>query len=215
MRNSGEMKKIPIAAPGYPFILAALVLTAVFYFTITFLFPVFLLLTAFTVYFFRDPKRTVPSEGNLILAPADGKVMRVEQVYEPHFIQGKAQKVSIFLSLFDVHVNRCPFAGKVSYASYVPGLFLAAHRAEAPVRNEKNMLGIDTAQGKMLVVQVAGLIARRIVCWIKPGDQVEAGARIGMIRFGSCTEVFVPLEARLAVREGDRVRGGETILGEF
>ncbi len=209
------MKKMPIAAPGYPFILAALALTVVSFFVFSFLVPVFLILTVFTIYFFRDPERTAPTEGNLVLAPADGRIVRVEQVYEPHFIKGDVQKVSIFLSLFDVHVNRCPYAGKVSYANYIPGRFIAAHKKEASEYNERNMLGIETSQGKMLVIQVAGLIARRIVCWIKPGDQVTSGSRIGMIRFGSCTEIFFPLEARLTVKVGDKVRGGETVLGEF
>ncbi len=209
------MKKIPIAAPGYPFILVALVLTVVSYFTVSFLWPVFLVLTVFTIYFFRDPERTAPADENLVLAPADGRVIRVEKVYEPHFIKGEVQKVSIFLSLFDVHVNRSPCAGEVSYSNYIAGAFLVAHKREAAERNERNMLGLETGIGRILVIQVAGLIARRIVCWTGPGDLVEAGTRIGMIRFGSCTEVFFPLEARIRVKEGDRVRGGETVLGEF
>ncbi len=209
------MKKISIAAPGYPFILTALALTVLSYFIYPILLPLLLMILIFTIYFFRDPERRTPGQENKLFSPADGRVIRVEEVYEPYFIKGKARKVSIFLSIFNVHVNRCPFAGRLVFASYVPGRFLAAHRKEAAQQNERNMLGLETDRGKVLVVQVAGLIARRIVCWIKPGDQLSAGARIGMIRFGSCTEVFFPLEARLKVKEGDKVRGGETVLGEF
>lgn len=209
------MKKIPIARPGYPYLLAGVAGTIFFYVAIPLLFPVSLLLTIFIIYFFRDPARKVPPGNNLVLAPADGKILRVERAFEPEFIKGEAYKISIFLSLFDVHVNRSPFKGVVSFSRYVPGRFLPAYREEATRINERNLIGIQTERGKMLVVQVAGLIARRIVCWAGPGDAVEPGQQIGIIKFGSCTELYLPLETRLKIKEGDKVRGGETVVGEL
>jgi phosphatidylserine decarboxylase len=209
------MKKITIAKPGYPYLITALVLTVLFYTKAPFLSLPFFFVTLFLAYFFRDPERKHPAGKNLLLSPADGKILKIERVYEPHFIEGEALKVSIFLSLFDVHVTRSPYGGTIPLCWYIPGRFLAAYREEASSRNERNLIGIETDQGKLLVVQVAGLVARRIVCWIKPGDKIESGERIGMIKFGSCTELYIPSGIKLKVKEGDRVRGGETVLGEL
>jgi len=209
------MKKFTIARPGYPYVIAALVLTIFLYAKASFLTPVFLFLTIFIAFFFRDPVRTSPLGETLILAPADGKVIKVEKVFEPHFIEGEALKVSIFLSIFDVHINRSPVKGTISMIKYIPGRFFAAYKDEASLSNEKNLIGIETEEGRFLVVQIAGLIARRILCWINIGDKVERGMRLGMIKFGSCTEIYMPLQINLKVREGDRVRAGETVLGEI
>ncbi len=207
--------RIPIARPGYIYVALSIVLTVLLYLLSSVLFVILLLLTVFTVYFFRDPYREPPAGDNLLLAPADGRVMKVEKIHEPYFINGEAQKISIFLSLFDVHINRSPFGGTVPFCRHIQGRYLAAFKEEAPRENERNLIGIETEEGRMLVVQVAGMVARRIVCWIKPGDLVERGARIGMIKFGSCTELYMPLHANITVKEGEKVRGGETIVAQF
>ncbi len=212
------MKRITIARPGYPYILAAIILGTVF----LVLYPLFLLpallfygLALFFAYFFRDPERRPADERGSIVSPADGRILRIEKTNERQFMETEAWKISIFLSVFDVHINRSPYAGSVLYSCYIPGSFRAAYREDASSGNERNLIGLETEHGKMLVVQIAGLIARRIVCWIKPGDRVGRGERIGMIRFGSCTEVYLPLQVKIKVKEGERVRGGETVLGEF
>jgi len=190
-------------------------ITVVAYITAPLLTPFFLLLTLFMGYFFRNPRRITPPGNNLVLSPADGRVMKVERVYEPYFIKGEALKVSIFLSLFNVHVNRAPFGGQISFRHHIAGKYLAAFKEEASVENERNLIGLETACGKMLLVQVAGFVARRIVCWINPDDSVGPGTRVGMIKFGSCTELYLPLDVCITVREGEKVIGGETVLGQF
>ncbi len=210
------MKKIAIARPGYPFVFvsAALgVVSLVVYNPILAVF--FFSLSLFFAYFFRDPARRVPGLSGSIVSPADGLVLKVEQTHEPHFLNEEAWKISIFLSIFDVHLNRSPYAGSVIYRRYIPGRFRAAYREDVSSNNERNLIGLQTKHGKMLVVQIAGLVARRILCWVETGDTVERGAQIGMIRFGSCTELYMPLSVNIKVKEGERVRGGESILGEI
>lgn len=209
------MKKFAIARPGYPFIIAAMVLGA--FFIVVYPPPALLFfgLALFFAYFFRDPVRQSPAEHNLIVSPADGRILRIEKTGELQFMGSEAWKISIFLSVFDVHINRSPYAGSVLYNRYIAGKFHPAYREDASSGNERNLIGLETEHGKLLVVQIAGLLARRIVCWIKPGDKVERGDRIGMIKFGSCTELYMPLHVEIKVKEGERVRGGETILGEF
>ncbi len=210
------MKKIAIARPGYPFVLVAAALGVIFLLFYPVLGLFFFGLSLFFAFFFRDPVRQVPSESeSVVVSPADGRIMKVEKVYEPHFIGSEAWKVSIFLSIFDVHVNRSPYNGSVCFRRYIPGKFRAAFREDISNNNERNLIGLQTEHGKMLVVQIAGLIARRIVCWIDAGDTVGQGARIGMIRFGSCTELYLPVSVTISVKEGERVRGGESILGEI
>jgi len=209
------MKSIAIASTGYPYLTAAFVLTIIFYARASSLFPLFLFLTVFLAYFFRDPHREPPQGDNLVIAPADGRILGIERVYEPCFLKGEAFKISIFLSLLDVHITRSPCRGVVPMCCHIPGKFCAAYKKEASQRNERNLIGIQSCGGKLLVVQVAGVVARRIVCWIEPGDEVEKGERIGMIKFGSCTELYIPVGVYLRVKEGDRVRGGETVLGEM
>ena len=209
------MKKIAIAKPGYPFVFvaAALGLASLVFYPI--LSVVFFMLSLFFAYFFRDPTREIPQVWDSIVSPADGRILKVEKIHEPHFLGAEAWKVSIFLSIFDVHLNRSPYEGAVLYRRYIPGKFRAAFREDVSSNNERNLIGLETKHGKMLVVQIAGLIARRILCWVETGDKVERGARIGMIRFGSCTELYMPLHVNIKVKEGERVRGGETILGEI
>lgn len=171
-----------------------------------------LFLTLFFAYFFRDPERKIPSDDNLILSPADGKIVAIETVTEPLFLKSRAQKISIFLSPLDVHINRIPASGKVDYFSYIPGKFLAAYKEKASTDNEQTAIGITSSNGKILFKQIAGVLARRIVCRLKVGQEVKAGEKFGMIRFGSRVDIFLPEGLELKVQMGDKVTGGETIL---
>lgn len=168
--------------------------------------------------FFRDPVRVVPEEPALVVAPADGKVADIEEVDENEFLGGRALRIGIFLSVFNVHVNRAPVAGTVEYVKHRPGRCRSAFTAESTKDNESNALGIRSAGGTpILVRQLTGAIARRIVCASEPGDRLARGEKYGMIKFGSRTEVFLPLASvrEVKVQVGDTVRGGETILGEW
>jgi phosphatidylserine decarboxylase len=172
--------------------------------------------TLFTAWFFRNPSRTVPQELNMVVASGDGKVIAIEEEFEPRYLKEKSIRVTVFLNVFDVHVNRMPCAGTVEGVSYQPGQFLVASKPEATLRNEQNAVMLKTASGaKVLCVQVAGLIARRIVCWVGQGDNVLRGERFGLIRFGSRMDTFLPLGSAIRVAVGDRVKGGETIVGEL
>ncbi len=172
------------------------------------------LITLFCIYFFRDPRRVVPQGENLLVSPADGKVVDVSRSEEQRFMKKPAIKISIFLNIFNVHVNRVPVAGKVVGIFYNAGRFFAANAPKASLENEQNALILETAGGKRVVcIQIAGLIARRIVCWVKEGSVADRGERFGLIRFGSRVDLFLPIETEILVSEGDHVKGGETILG--
>lgn len=175
----------------------------------------FAALAAFMAYFFRDPDREVPTDPDAVVSPADGRVM-VAGPAEPDLAPpGIWQQVSIFLSPMDVHVNRIPFGGHVTRLTYQPGQFLPAYRADSGAQNERTELWVER-DGRIVVFrQVVGVLARRIVCRVSPGDAVETGQRFGLMKFGSRMDVFLPSEARLMAHVGDRVRGGETILGRF
>lgn len=173
-------------------------------------------LTLFVSWFFRNPARVVPDGPGLVVAPGDGKVIAIEEEFEPRYLKERCLRVTIFLNVFDVHINRIPCEGTIEDVQYQPGLFLVASKPEATVKNEQNALMIKTASGvKVLCVQVAGLIARRIVCWVSPKDRVIRGERYGLIRFGSRMDTFLPLGTNVRVAVGDRVKGGETILGDL
>jgi phosphatidylserine decarboxylase len=172
----------------------------------------FSFLTLFFAYFFRDPERKIPSGENLILSPADGTVMAIEKTHEPLFLKTESQKISIFLSPLDVHINRIPASGKVEYLSYFPGKFLAAYKDKASTDNEQTAIGLLSRYGKVLFKQIAGVLARRIVCRLKLGQEVQAGEKFGMIKFGSRVDIFLPEEMELKVEKGDKVVGGETIV---
>jgi phosphatidylserine decarboxylase len=172
--------------------------------------------TVFTSWFFRNPKRTIPRDPNVVVSSGDGKVVAIEEEFEPRYLKQQSVRVTVFLNVFDVHVNRMPCAGTVEGVSYQPGQFLVASRPEATVRNEQNAVMLKTESGaKVLCVQVAGLIARRIVCWLSEGAQVQRGERFGLIRFGSRMDTFLPMGSKIRVALGDRVKGGETIVGEL
>ncbi|MCS7082723.1 MAG: phosphatidylserine decarboxylase family protein [Bacteroidota bacterium] len=168
---------------------------------------------SFALYFFRDPPRHPPQDPKAILAPADGRVIRIERFQEPEFLGGTALRVSIFMSPFDVHVNRIPYSGRIAYVRYVPGTYLVAWEDKASERNERALIGVENGSVRVLFVQIAGFLARRIVYHVRPGDSVRAGDRYGMIKFGSRLDVYMPPEVALRVRVGDRTRAGETILG--
>ncbi len=173
---------------------------------------VLVFLGLFVLYFFRDPEREAPAEPGAVVSPADGRV--VEVVEEP--LDGAAgRRISIFLSVWDVHVNRAPVAGKIERVDYRPGKFYAALRARASLENEQNVIRVSTPRGDMVFKQIAGWIARRVLCWKAAGETVQLGERIGMIRFGSRVDVWLPLAAEIVVRRGDRVRGGATLLAKW
>lgn len=174
-------------------------------------------LFCFLLYFFRDPERTIPSEANLILAPADGRVIEISEVKEDNFLKDEALKIAIFLSLFDVHINRAPAGGQVQWLDYCKGKFLVASKPSTSRVNESNAMGISNHLTKVLVRQVAGLIARRIVCIPKRGDLLQAGQRIGMIKFGSRAEVYLPKKdvENIQVKLNDKVKGGETVIARI
>ncbi|MGD2175292.1 MAG: phosphatidylserine decarboxylase [Candidatus Brocadiaceae bacterium] len=181
--------------------------------------PLIGLLWLWLLAFFRDPDRTVPEAPKALLSPADGTVWDVERVEPPgEFLEGPCVRIGIFMSIFDVHVNRSPASATVSYRRRVPGRHLDARKAAAPIENERNLLGISTADGRQLLLQqIAGAVARRIVCEAEPGIELAAGQRFGMVKFGSRVELFVPEadQFHVSVRPGDRVKAGKDILGTY
>jgi phosphatidylserine decarboxylase len=169
-------------------------------------------LTIFTLWFFRDPVRAAPADSAVVVAPGEGHVVDIKEIHEPSFLQATARRISIFLSVFDVHVQRAPVSGTVEHRVHKPGKFAVAWLEKASDDNEQASLGFTTPHGRVLVRQIAGLIARRIVTDPRIGDQVVRGQRIGIIRFGSRVDLFVPLDWELACAVGDRVRVGATPL---
>ena len=166
-------------------------------------------------YFFRDPERSGERGERLVVAPADGKVVMITEVDEPVFMKARATRVSIFMNVFDVHVNRYPVSGTVAYVQYNPGKFVNAALESASIDNEQMSVGIEGAGGRVLVRQIAGLIARRIANYARHGMQIEQGERMGLIRFGSRVDVFVPVGSQVRVRVGDRTVAGVTLLAEL
>jgi len=176
---------------------------------------IFLILSTFFLFFFRDPERKVPKDGNLILAPADGKVILIKPFGNLEFVGGEGTLVSVFMSLFNVHVNRTPVSGEVKYFRYNPGKFFPAFRDKASLENEQTELGLENEHGKVVLKQIAGILARRIVCKLKHGDLVKAGDRFGMIKFGSRLDLFLPQNVYIEVKLNQKVKAGETIIGIF
>jgi phosphatidylserine decarboxylase len=179
------------------------------------LIAVALFLLAFTLYFFRDPDRSSPAGERLVLAPADGTIVQVTEVQEAEFLAGPAVQVSIFMSPLNVHVNRYPVTGRVGLFRHIPGEFLVAFDDKSSSRNERTLIGIESPHGRLLFKQIAGFVARRIVAPVQVGDSTVAGARFGMIRFGSRVDILLPPTTRLRVQVGDRTTAGETVLGEL
>jgi phosphatidylserine decarboxylase len=212
---NSETRKFPLAKEGMIFILPLGVISLILWiFRLPLLAGFCTLLTLFITYFFRDPERGIPPGDKAVLSPADGKVVQVEPCVEERLLRGPAIKVSVFMSLFNVHVNRNPLSGRIVDSSYSPGKFLRADLDRASAANEQNALLVETAEGtRLMVVQVAGVIARRIVCWVKKGDSVIRGQRFGLIQFGSRLDIYLPRDTRLQVRVGQKTLAGQTILG--
>jgi phosphatidylserine decarboxylase len=175
----------------------------------------FLLLFLCSVAFFRDPERAVPSDRNVIVAAADGTVMDIVELNEDEVLKTKTRRVGIFLSIFDVHTNRAPIDGRVVYRRHRPGLFLDARRPDCSEKNESMTWAFQNPQVTVVVRQITGAIARRIVAWAEVGGELKKGERFGMIRFGSRTELYLPLNAELLVKTGDHVLGGSTIIARL
>ena len=167
------------------------------------------------IFFFRDPERVISAGENDVVSPADGKVAAVVREHNSEFFQGEVIRVSIFLSVFNVHINRIPFTGTAAYYRYIPGAFLAAFKEEASQRNERTIVGITRGSSKVAFKQIAGIIARRIVCTVQEGQKVTAGERCGLIKFGSRVDVLLSLDAEVIIKKGQRVYGGLTIIGRI
>jgi phosphatidylserine decarboxylase len=203
-----------LATSGYPFIITFALITILAYiFGKPWMAVLPLIVTLFMVLFFRDPDRTIPQDKGAFVSPADGKVILIKDVYEKDYLKAEAKEISIFMSIFNVHVNRAPCEGKVSLVKHSSGKFLVAHKDAASLENENTVMLLDGKEGKIIVRQVAGLIARRIVCKVKIGDVLRRGERYGMIKFGSRLDVYLPKDSEIKVSLGDKVKAGETVLG--
>lgn len=214
--RSTAKRVLGLATDGLPFIAGGLAVTglsAAWDFRVAVL-P--LAVTGLLTYFFRDPERPLPTDPAYLYAPADGRVMFVEEVDDERFIKGPAYRIAIFLSVFNVHINRAPAAGVVQYREHIPGDFRAAWNKEIEPGNERHYLGLETPRGPVLVAQVAGLLARRIVCRPQIGEELACGERIGLIKFSSRTDLIFPRTmARPVIAPGAAVVGGITRLGEY
>ena len=217
MPFASSLFKMSIAKEGYPFILiAALLALLAFALDRQWVGLVFVFLAFAFLGFFRDPERVPPGGEGLILSPADGRVLGIKRVEKERLFEGTETRVSIFMSPLNVHVNRAPVQGMVEEVRYQKGSFFAAYREEASENNEKNALRIVDGKGrKFAVVQIAGVLARRIVCYAKKGDSLELGQRFGLIMFGSRVDLFLPPGSRVDVAQGQRVRAGESVIGRL
>ncbi|BBO66593.1 phosphatidylserine decarboxylase proenzyme [Desulfosarcina alkanivorans] len=207
----------PVAKAGYPFIFASAFATAVFALLgVGFMAVLGLFATGFICFFFRDPDRLVPAGDGVIVSPADGKVIKVEPVDQTAYFEGACTRVSVFMSVFNVHVNRVPHEGTIRKVTYYPGKFFSANLDKASKDNEHNALLLESPEGRPVgFVQIAGLIARRIICAVQPGDVLKRGQRFGMICFGSRLDIYLPPEAEIQVAVGDKVQAGSSILGKW
>lgn len=213
--NPMKNPQVPVASEGYPFIafsaLASLIFATLGY---DLLALASLLLTGFILYFFRDPEIVPPEEEDAVVSPADGKVIAIEKIFDERFVKEHVYKVSIFMNMFNVHVNRMPCGGRVASVRYSPGKFYAANSEHGALENEYCAVIMAMPGDRQLaVVQMAGLLARRIVCWVEKGDELRRGQRFGLIRFGSRVDLYLPLQVQLEVSTGQKVRAGETVLG--
>ena len=209
---------VPIHRAGWPFIAGFAAVTVVLGFFSTNLFWVGLILTAWCTYFFRDPPRITPLDDRLVISPADGEVSAVGPAVPPRELglgDSEMIRISVFMNVFSCHVNRSPVRGRVSALEYRPGKFLNAELDKASVENERNGIVIDSPNGRIGVVQVAGLVARRILCWTDTGSDISAGERFGLIRFGSRVDVYLPKGATAKVARGQTAVAGETVIAEF
>ena len=216
MSHKKIYNKLPVAWEGIPFILGGIALLCLFFILgWEWLAAVSALATLFTIFFFRDPERSSEPLERAVLTPADGKVLSIERLKKgDDRYQGESIKISIFMSLFNAHINRIPIGGKIIQLSYHPGKFFPANRDKASRFNEHNIATLRTDNHERLIfVQIAGRIARRIACWITKDDYVQAGQRFGLIRFGSRLEVYLPSKSTIFVNKGEKVKAGKTIIG--
>lgn len=210
------MVKTPIVKEGYIYIGTLVFITFIIAMTVSLYWTIIPgVIAAFLMFFFRNPSRTIPEDPKLVLSPADGMVMGVSELFEDQFLNTPAKKVTIFLSVFDVHVNRSPLAGEIKFQQYTCGRFRPAYKKSVGFENERHSIGIENENIRILVTQIAGLLARRIVSWVTLGDNLKSGERYGLIKFGSCTEVIVPEFVEILVKKGDRVKGGVSIIGRI
>ena len=201
---------------GYPFIIASLVVAAIVYFLFGAYWAVIpVVLAVYFAYFFRDFHRSMPYDPNILYSPADGTVMGVEEIFDDEYLNEPALKLTIFLSVFNVHTNRSPLDGEIKYQRYTCGQFVPAYEKSASFENERHAVGIDNGRIRFLVIQVAGLLARRIVSWVTVGHQLKQGETYGMIKFGSSTELIVPRNVEICVKKGQSVVGGVTVVGRI
>ena len=210
-----EQNRWPIAKEGLPFLIPMVLLTVIIgIMGWNVWMSLGIVLSLFIAYFFRNPRREIPSLQNIILSPADGRIVHVGECEEDRFLKEKALKVSIFMSLFDVHLNRSPVSGKVLQMDYLPGRFLVANVEKSSLLNEQNAVILETEDRfRILLVQIAGFVARRIVCYAKTGDLLRKGEIFGLIRFGSRVNLYLPPEVKPIIRVGQHVKGGESIIG--
>jgi len=210
-----EQNRRPIAKEGFPFLIPMVLLTVILgVLGWKVWMSLGILLSLFIAYFFRNPRREIPDLQNIILSPADGRIVHIGECQEDRFLKEKTLKVSIFMSLFDVHLNRAPVSGKVLQRNYLPGRFLAANVEKSSLLNEQNAVILETEDRfKILLIQIAGFVARRIVCYAKTGDLLRKGEIFGLIRFGSRVDLYLPPEVKPIVRVGQHVKGGESIIG--
>jgi phosphatidylserine decarboxylase len=209
---------VPVHKEGYPFVAAFFAGSLVLGWIWEPLFWVGMVLTLWCAYFFRDPERVTPQDDDLVISPADGRVSSIQMVVPPAELQLSTEpmlRITIFMNVFDCHINRSPVRGKVTHVVYREGEFLNAELDKASIDNERNSLVIEGPRGNIGVVQIAGLVARRIVCWTSPSQGLEPGERFGLIRFGSRLDVFLPAGAEPRVALGQRSVGGETVIAEY
>lgn len=209
------MKSI-IVKDGYGIIAACIILAIVLAVAFSPVWSIFPLgLAIFMMFFFRNPSRPSQHDDSLLLSPADGTVMEISEFFDDEYLDAEAKKVTIFLSVFDVHVNRSPMRGEIKYQRYTCGGFRPAYKKDASFENERHAIGLENENIKILVIQIAGLLARRIVSWVTLGHNLEQGQRYGMIKFGSSTELVVPKDVEILVEKGDKVIGGVTVVGRI
>ncbi|HML18539.1 MAG TPA: phosphatidylserine decarboxylase [Bryobacteraceae bacterium] len=173
---------------------------------------VLIFLGLFVFYFFRDPEREIPTDPRVVVSPADGHVV---EIVDEEFESKMGHRISIFLSIWDVHVQRAPAAGRIAKVVHRPGKFFGAYRSAASRENEQNIIYVDAPKGTLVFKQIAGAIARRVLCWKQPGDAVAIGERVGMIRFGSRVDVWFPMESQVTVKRGQFAKGGETVIAKW
>ncbi len=207
---------MPIAPEGRPFVAGAVVvLAALALLQWPLSMALWTLVTLWVIWFFRDPVRDGPRGADVFVSPADGKVVDIREVSEPEFLGGAAKRVCVFMNVFDCHVNRYPLSGRVAFRHYRKGQFLNAADGRASLENEQSAIGLETSHGRILLRQIAGLIARRIVTDHEVGTEVTQGQRLGMIRFGSRVDIYLPLDAQVQVKVGERVRANQTVVARW